>query len=88
MIQPMYSIKDLKVNYFLKPFPARNNAEALRMLEAAANDKQGQIGKFAPDYALYRLGDYDDSTGRTVAIDPTYVAGASDLVSPQNSQEN
>ena len=62
----LISIYDKKAKFFDKPVITPNEATAIRMLETTLSDPQAagmQMSKTPEDFALYRLGSYDDNTG-------------------------
>lgn len=63
MIMKVYSVYDSKAKAYLPPFFATNGAVAGRMMQEACSDPKHQFHKFAPDYTLMELADFDDDTG-------------------------
>lgn len=59
----IYSVYDSKLEGYLQPIFAENDAVAVRMLENAVNDVSHDFSKHAEDYALFRLGVFVQSTG-------------------------
>lgn len=59
----IYSIYDRKVDAFgqLMLFP--NDDLARRAIHATVLDPSSEYGRYAADFMLYRLGDYDGDTG-------------------------
>lgn len=64
MKQSIYSIYDTVAQVFNKPFTDHNNATAIRSFTASVENQ-----KHKDDYALYLLGEFDDSNGQINAID-------------------
>lgn len=58
-----YSVFDSKVKNYSRPLYHRNAAEALRAFEDECNNPQSQLNKFASDFTLFEVGEYDDETG-------------------------
>lgn len=58
-----YSVYDKPVGAYMPMFPARARGEAIRMVEDAARDPNGQFAKHLTDYTLYEIGQFDDGTG-------------------------
>lgn len=67
----IYSVRDSKAEAFLKPFFAQKDAIAIRWLTAAAQDPEHEFNIHIEDYALYRLGEFDESTGEIIPQDPS-----------------
>ena len=61
----MFSVKDSKSGIFFQPFFFRTIPEAIRSFtdEANSDPANSMISKHPSDYALYSLGDFDDTTG-------------------------
>lgn len=60
----IYSIFDSKVEAYLQPFFAPNNAVARRNFQSAASDATSNFHKFAGDYTLFFIAEFDDQTGQ------------------------
>jgi len=63
MIQKVFSIYDCKAEAFLPPFYTHNARVAVRMLQKAATDTSHDFCRFAADYTLFEIGEWDDTTG-------------------------
>lgn len=59
----IYSLYDSKAKAYTNPFYQRTNGEALRSFETAANDPQTDICRFASDFTLYEIGEWDCLSG-------------------------
>jgi len=61
----MFSVFDTKSGIFFQPFFFRTIPEAIRSFtdEANSDPEKSMIAKHSTDYALYSLGDFDDTTG-------------------------
>lgn len=59
----LYSIYDLKAEYYMSPVMLRSDAEAIRMFDDMCGDESHPVGKHPADYVLYRLGGYDQYNG-------------------------
>lgn len=79
----MYSIYDSAVNAYMRPFFCTADGQATRMLSDVARDPSHDIGKHPEDYALFRIGVFDEETGTVEGIDPRCVARAHELVAIQ-----
>lgn len=81
MITKFYGVMDNAVKCFLPPFTARNDAEAKRMLETTVNKPGHQFATHPMDYALYQLGEFNDSNGKLLPNpEPVRVCGAIDCI--------
>lgn len=60
MIHKIYSVFDSKAECFTQPFFAHTRGVAVRMFKAACVDPNHDFHKFADDYTLFELGEFDD----------------------------
>jgi hypothetical protein len=58
MIRPLYCIYDTVAEVFNKPFPAHNDADAMRAFEDSLKESLRK-----DEYVLYYLGDFNDANG-------------------------
>ena len=72
----VFSVFDVAVKAFGTPFYARTKGEALRGFSQACNNREHEFFKHAPDFQLFELGEFDDSTGFVVCQSPVRVIGA------------
>lgn len=63
MIYGVYSVRDLKAAAFAPPFFLGRDEVALRTFSDALKDPSHPMAAHPEDYHLYRLGEFDDSTG-------------------------
>lgn len=68
-----FSIYDAKAECYGPPFFAPAVGQAVRHFGDLCRDPQSSIAKHPDDYRLYKIGEFDDSTG---------VIGAGDIVAP------
>lgn len=64
MIHAVLAVYDEKAEAFAAPFFQQSDVLAIRAFIAAARDPESLLYKFPRDYGLYKLGTYDDNTGR------------------------
>ena len=65
----MYSIRDAKTEIFNTPFFKVTHGEAERDFRTACQDEKTNLCKYAEDYDLYFLGEYDDGDGKVTPLD-------------------
>lgn len=65
MIYGLFAIKDTKSEFF-KPFTHFNEQTALREFGLMVNNKANAISDNPADYELWRVGQYDTTTGTIV----------------------
>lgn len=81
MIKKLYAVKDVKSGLFNAPIMFVTKGEAIRSFSMAANDKQTTVGKWAQDFALYELGEYNEESAKITSYDtPYHLGNASDFV--------
>lgn len=62
MTHKVFSVYDSKAEAFTQPFFAHTRGIAQRMFRAACQDPNHDFHKFADDYTLFELGEFDDSS--------------------------
>lgn len=63
MILKAYSLLDMKAGAFASPFFMHHDAQAIRAVAELAGDATTLIGRYPSDYALCRIGTFDDASG-------------------------
>lgn len=63
------AVKDSKVGIFLRPVFAVHLAEAMRSFEDAVRQGDSVFSRHPNDYALYHLGEFDDTQGKFTMLD-------------------
>lgn len=76
----IYTVFDAAVQAYGQPFFCRANGEAIRTFSDAVNDSQSAFFKHPNDFALYALGEFDQSSGAIVAQPPLKLVSATDVV--------
>lgn len=64
----IFTIHDSKAEAYLQPFFAQNEQVALRMFASSAQDANHQFHKFAGDYTLFLLGEFDDQNASVTML--------------------
>lgn len=70
MEKGIFAVLDTKSTIFSNPFVSINSAVALRDFRCASADSNSDIFRNPEDYALYRIGTYDDTLGIVTPITP------------------
>ena len=68
MIHKIFSVYDSAVGSYLTPFFAPSKGAALRSFRDAVNNRDHQFNKYAADYTLFELGEFDDNNGSVVML--------------------
>lgn len=63
----VFSIYDSKAEAFLQPFFSPTAATAVRGFERAAQDESTDFHRYAGDYSLFEIGEWDQSQGTWIA---------------------
>lgn len=79
----MFSIRDAKVDAFMRPFFARTTPEALRIWTDSVNGETG-FAKHPEDYMLFEVGAFCELTGMVQTLaQPLALCGAYDVLIQQ-----
>lgn len=65
----IFAIYDKKAEYFLQPMFSRNVSQMIRDLDQVVSDEKSVLHRFPADFALYQLGDFDESSGVIANVD-------------------
>jgi len=65
-----YTIFDTKSLTYSNPFYAPTTGAAIRIVSDAAQDPNSQLSRHPADFIVYCVGEYDDSNGVFLPIDP------------------
>ena len=80
----IFSIFDKKAGIYNTPFFAINHRVAVRSLCDLCADTRSFVCKHPEDYALYLLGDFDDSNGAIQPCAPVCISEATACMPPVN----
>lgn len=59
----IFCIYDSKAGAYLPPFFDKSTGLAVRKFEQASNDEKMDFNRFAADYTLFKIGEWDENTG-------------------------
>ena len=76
----VYSIYDKASVHYMRIFQAKADGEVLRTFRDMALNKDHEIGAHPEDYSLWRIGTFDDNTGKLVAENFECLGRAHELV--------
>lgn len=77
----LFSVRDLKADYFLPPFTMRNNQEAMRAFADLVSKPGSTIHDHPEDFELVRLGLFNCLTGEIVLSKSINLAKGTDYAS-------
>ena len=75
-----YSVFDTAVGAYMRPFVMQSDGQAVRSFTDEATNAETPIAQHPEDYALFRVGMFDDATGELTAETPTCLARAHEVV--------
>lgn len=83
-----FSIRDSKVDAFMRPFIAQTTKEAMRIFEDSVNRPDSGFFKHPDDYSLFELGDFNPLDGSIIPhVQVKNLGLASEFIKADN-QEN
>lgn len=85
MKQIVFSVYDIKAECYLPVFTYPAVGQAIRQFTDICNDENHPIGKHRGDFRLYRIGEFDDSTGDIVTAIPTVLCTGDEVVGTRES---
>ena len=74
----IYSMKDVKIG-FANPFYQNSDETAERSFKIAITDKTGRLFQIKNDLELWKLGEFDETTGKITPVEPEYLIGGKDV---------
>jgi hypothetical protein len=63
MTLQVFAVHDNKAEAYMKPFFAQTKGLALRGFVEACNNPEHDMSRYAADYHIFRIAEYDDATG-------------------------
>jgi len=64
----VFTVYDSKAEAYIQPWYSQTLGTAIRSFEQAVNNEEHDFFKFAADYTLFHLGDFDQSTAEFTAL--------------------
>lgn len=80
----IFTIFDSKAVAYLQPFFSKTEGTAIREIKLAANQEGSQFKKYAEDYSLFNIGEFNEITGKITSIDPIHIINVLPLVDSDN----
>ncbi len=84
MLLNLYSVLDNTSNLYLPPFAMRTDKEAIEAFAKAVNSPESIWKKYPDDYALVRLGNFDDESAVIQQPEPGLVITAKKVIQPDS----
>lgn len=79
----LYSVYDKATALYSNPFTCLRDAEATRAFQDLMQDPQAIQSRYPEDFALYRLGNFDDTDGNINTVTRELICQGTDLQLPQ-----
>lgn len=87
MKHQIFTIYDTKAQCYLQPFFSQNHATAIRSIEELCNDYSHQFCRYAEDYSLFHLGEFEDTNAVYNLDNPTIVVNLIELKKPDQMRQ-
>lgn len=76
----VFSIRDDKAAAYMPPFYFQNDGQALRAFMDLVKDPNSNCHRHPGDFRLYRLGYFEDESGKLESCQPHYLGCAADFM--------
>lgn len=81
-----FSIRDNAAETYENPFLRPTKAAAMRAVQDAMSEP-GPWGKHPEDYALYYLGEFDDTSGIILGTPPEHISSLMDILNDTTAKD-
>ncbi len=82
-----YTIYDVASGIYMRPFFSQADGQAIRGFKDIATDADHEVGKHPEDYTLFRIGTYNDTTGKLAGEDPEKLATGLEMMAEDRNPE-
>jgi hypothetical protein len=69
----IYSVRDSKAKAYMRPFFVQSDEVAIRAIKQAMFDPESEFYRFAEDYSVWYIGEFDDKTGEITPAVPEVI---------------
>ena len=76
-----YTIYDVASGTYMRPFFSQADGQAIRGFKDIATDADHEVGKHPEDYTLFRVGSWNDTTGKMAGEELEKLATGLEMVS-------
>lgn len=80
MIRPMYAIRDIKAGYLTPMVDINDDVAKRNFANAVVNNPTTCFYSNPEDFALFKIGEYDDDIGVIIPMDKVLIVEASQLL--------
>jgi len=88
MVKQIFSLHDDKALAFTQPFFMDTVGQATRALDGIVNSPETNVNKYPKDFKLYKLGTFDDNSGKLTSLDvPEFIAEANEFLKPTPTKD-
>lgn len=84
MLYHIITVYDKATQAYMRPFVALSTGQAVRMFEDETQAQGSEIGKHPEDYALFKIGTFNDSSGEVAGCEPFCLRRAHEI--PRQAQ--
>lgn len=82
-----YSVFDKGINAYMRPFPMQADGQAVRAFTDECLNAETPLSKHPEDYALFRIGSFEDTTGVVEGCEPKPLARGHEVVAASRVKE-
>lgn len=79
------AVHDRQLNAFMRPFIAQTPGQALRSFRDEINRPGSDLNSHPEDYALFKIGEFEEATGHLTGNKPEQLAIATNLIEKAKS---
>lgn len=83
----MYTVFDDKADIYTPPFFQGTDGMAMRAFSQACTNAEHPFSKNPEDYHLYKVGSFDDETGKVESYEPVLLLNAIEVVSAAKAEK-
>ena len=80
-----YTIYDVASGTYMRPFYSEADGQAIRGFKDIAQDENHDVGRHPEDYTLYRIGDFNTTTGKMTGEDLEKMATGLEMIAEMRS---
>lgn len=83
-----YSVYDKKVGAYKRPFNGTSLVDVTRSIEQEVKNPESLLSRYPGDFALYKLGSFDEIEGIFIQSKPEHLAEISAFINPLKGDNN
>lgn len=87
MITSLFAVRDRSADCFGAPFSMQTEGMAIREFQQMCKDPTHAFGKWPTDFSLYKLGYFNDNSGKVEALqEPLFLCSADGVMGGKNGE--